>query len=457
MEKGGRPLSLGLAGMRGEVGAGLTPDLALDFAAAYGSWCDGGKVLIGFDHRASAEMLSDAVISGLSCCGCQVVDGGAMHAGMMQFLVRELGFAGGLYLSGGHQRAGWNSIIPIDRDGSYFNDINQRELFDLYHGKRFRYVPSGALGRIVRLSGKKRDLYWDFLSASLDVAAIRRAKLTVAADFCNGAGALAAGKFRDILGIRLVAVNDKLSPLLPHSPEPGSRCGSPLGSLMKVLKADAGVIFNSDCSRMSLCEDGADRLLSEEYTFPVALDYLLGGSEKNRTVVTNICSSRMIDRVSARHGAKLEKVPVGQSSILDHMKSLGADLGGEGSGSFALADSVRGFDGLLMAGKIIESVAAGNRLSRTVGSMGRLYMKKLVVPCRKELAYVRARKMAGMFDGARVTDFDGWRFDWPDGFLSVRLSGTEAVVRIISESERESFASGRAERARRFFEENGEL
>ncbi len=456
MGQGGKPLSLGLAGMRGEVGDGLNPALALDFAAAYGSWCDGGKVLIGFDNRASTEMLADAVIAGLSCCGCRVVNGGPMHGGMIQFLVRELGFDGGLYLSGGHQKAGWNSIVPLDRDGSYFNYINQRELFDLYHGKRFRYMPGNRLGKITLLPEKKRELYWDFLSSALDISAIRRAKLTVAADFCNGTGALAAERFQQLLGIKLIAVNNHFSPLIPHDPEPGSQCGSPLGSLMKVLNADAGIIFNSDCSRMSLCEDGADKLLSEEYTFPLALNYLLGKSQEKQLIVTNICSSRMIDRMAEKYRAKLEKVPVGQSSIIDHMRTFGADFGGDGSGSFALADTVRGFDGLLMAGKIIESVAIAGRLSRAVKTLGKFYMKKMVVPCRKEHAYAKARLLAGLFRDAEISDFDGWRFDWPDGFLSVRLSGTEAVVRIISESEKELEATRRAERSRRFFEDNGE-
>ncbi len=443
-----RLLTLGSAGMRGVVGAGLTPGGASDFAAAFAAFTGGGSVLVGCDTRTSSEMLKCAVVSALAGGGCRVVDGGILTAGMMHYLVPAMEFAGGILITGGHQKAGWNSLIPLAPDGSYFDSLRCRELFDLYLGRNFATVGAAAVKPVEKLRSEALDAYWRFLEGMLDVAAIRRADIRLVGDFCNGAGAPYARTFAEILGVRLLAVNDTPSGVLPRDPEPRPRSESPIRSIIEPLGAAAGLVFNSDLSRMGIVSDSGEPL-SEEMTFAFAADYLLEKLPVNSGMVTNVCSSRTLDDIARRRGAKLEKSRVGQSAVIDLARSGEAAVAGEGSGSFTLSP-LRGFDGFLMAGVLLESIAVrGQSVSEQIRALPRYKMVKLAIPSNSPHAYQQLRQMRRAFaDAESISEIDGFRFDWPDGFLSLRLSSTESILRLISESAESEKAEERAWQAR---------
>ena len=129
-----RFLRLGSAGMRGEVGAGINPLLAIDYASALATLVDGGAVVVGCDSRFSSPMLSHAVFSALMSCGCDVLDAGICPAPAVHFLVSHLQAKAGILLGGGHHPAGWNAIVPLADTGAYLNNVQSQELLDVYHG-----------------------------------------------------------------------------------------------------------------------------------------------------------------------------------------------------------------------------------------------------------------------------------------------------------------------------------
>ena len=364
-----RQLSLGGAGMRGVVGPGLTPAAACDFAAAFATLDPQGPVLVGVDPRVSSEMLRCAVVSSLTGSGCEVIDGGVLTAGMMHFLIPHLKAGGGILITGGHQSAGWNALIPLGADGSYFEPLRQRELFDVYHERRFRYVPASAIKPATPLAPAAVDAYWEFLAANLNVEAIAAADLRVVCDFCNGSGAAYATRFAELLGIRLVAVNDSVSGVIPRDPEPRPRSESPIRSIIA---------------------------------------------------------------------------------------PLGAVAGGEGSGSFTFGPQ-RGFDGFLMAGLLLEAIAVRKKpLSGQLQELPRYHIVKQTIPYNSPHAYQQLRQLRLEFgEEVECSDLDGLRFDWPDGFLSLRLSTTDALLRLISESKNPELAAERAWRARLIWERLG--
>src|SRR5215471_4216512 len=97
-----RQLKIGTSWVRGVVGEAVTPELIVNFSCAFGTWCDGGPVVIGRDTRQSSIMLRAAVVSGLLSCGCEVIDLGLSPTPLISFAVRELGAAGGLSITGSH-------------------------------------------------------------------------------------------------------------------------------------------------------------------------------------------------------------------------------------------------------------------------------------------------------------------------------------------------------------------
>ena len=442
-----RLLTLGASGMRGVVGTGLTPGAASDFASAIATFAGEGAVLVGSDPRTSSAMLKSAVSAALAGGGCEVVDGGILTAGLMHRLIPAGGYSGGILITGGHQAAGMNALIPLAADGSYFDHLRQRELFDLYLGKRFITVPAARVRPARMLDAAELEEYWAFLERNLDLAAIRAAKLTLLADFCNGAGAAYAKRFASLLGVKLIALNDTPCGTIPREPEPRPRSGSPIRTIVGPLGAAAGVVFNSDLSRMGIVTDAGEPL-SEEMSYPLVADYVLGKLPKGVRVVTNVCTTRTLDDVASGHGAILEKSRVGQAWVVDLACSTGAALAGEGSGGFTTS-ALRGFDGFLMAGLLLEAIAVRGPLGRQLEKLPRYEMVKQTIPSNSPHAYTMLRQMMHEFgDEAAVSETDGLRFDWPDGFLSLRLSSTEPILRLISESKSRELASDRAWKAR---------
>ena len=168
-----RELKIGTSWVRGAVGAALTPELIVHFSSAFGTWVRGGAVVIGHDPRRSSAMLRAAVVAGLASCDCEVIDMGVSTTPLVSFAVRELGAAGGLSITGGHNDARWNALKFIGPDGALLNSVKSEELLDIYHASAFATAPRDRLPPIADASHVK-ERYFENILASLDVAPIRK-------------------------------------------------------------------------------------------------------------------------------------------------------------------------------------------------------------------------------------------------------------------------------------------
>lgn len=436
-----RFLRIGTAGMRGRIGNALTPLLAIDFASALGTYLEGGKVVIAMDTRFSSKMLHHAAVSALLSSGCQVFDADIASAPLLHFMVSHLEADAGLLLGAGHHPAGWNAMMPLDRNGAYYNEIKMQELLDVYHSHRYRHHIWRETGRIENVATTVADDYFDYLCGQLDTTAIRKADFNVVTDFCNGSGSTIAGKFADRLGIRLVPINDIISGILPHDPEPRPRSSTQVQSIVRALSADVGFVFNSDMSRTAVVTSSGETL-SEEYTFPIVANHVLAKVKTGKTVnvvVTNTCTTRTLDDIISRHRAQVDKTKVGQGSIIDRMIELNAVLAGDGSGSIAINNSVPGFDSFLTMGIILEAMAVKKCSSAALAEeLPRYHIVKRKVSCPSAHAYtllhhLRKRFPDSGFPEAELSTEDGLRFDWADGWIHLRASMTEPVIRMIVE------------------------
>ena len=440
-----RPIKLGAAGIRGIIGPGLNPENVIDFACAFGSLVNGGKVLVGMDTRFSSEMLHQAVISGLQSCGCEVHDLGVAPAMLLSFAVTKLKADGALLIGGGHQKESWNSIVPWGANGSYLNSIQLRELFDIYYGRRFLTCRWDAVKKIARVAKGIQEQYLDALCKVVNTKAVAASHFTVVGDFCNGSGSIMEKEFAARFGINSIPINNILSGVLPHDPEPRPHSAFQVQSLIKPLKSDAGFVFNSDMSRVSLVSDTCETL-SEEYTFPLGTNYLLEKAAcPGLRVISNICTSKTLDDVVSRHNGILEKYTTGQSNIIDYMKETGAFVSGEGSGSFTSSDWLPGFDAFYVSAVILEAMAVKQKtLSELVAELPRYHIVKRTIKCSSMSAYNRIRSLKKSFSDAKICEIDGLRLDWNDGWVSLRASSTEPVIRLISESKNKETAEDRA-------------
>ena len=122
-----KPLKIGITGVRGIVGETFTPELAVEFAQAFGTYLDGGRILVCRDTRPSGPMIRSAVLAGLLAAGCEVVDLGICPTPGMQLAVNWLKADGGIAITAGHNPWRWNALKFVRGDGLYLNPTQAEE------------------------------------------------------------------------------------------------------------------------------------------------------------------------------------------------------------------------------------------------------------------------------------------------------------------------------------------
>jgi len=428
-------LRINVAGVRGVVGQTLTPELMIDFAAAFGTYLGEGEVLVGADTRFSGEMLKRAVNSALLSCGCNVTDLGICPTPMLQWLVRQRKATGGISISAGHNAAEWNGLNFINAEGAYLTPQQGEEVLDIFHARAFERKGWNAIGKLSR-SDEAADCkqYLDALCVYLDSKAIRNSAFTVVVDPCNGAGAPFLPEFAERLGLRLIPINCEPSGIFPHDPEPRPRNARQIAAIMKPVNAHAGFLFNSDMSRVSVVSDIGETV-TEEYSFPLVASHVM--AKRTGTVVTNCCTTRTLDDVASKHKARVIKTPVGPAFIIASMLDERALLAGDGSGSVAVADFSSAMDAFLTMGLILEAMSTRKRtLAQLIAELPRYHIVKDKIYCPAAKAYqaVNAVIQHYQHQGQTLNLTDGVRADWPDAWVHVRASATEPLVRVICEA-----------------------
>lgn len=427
-----RELKIGTSWVRGVVGGGLTPELIVDFACAFGTWCDGGPVVVGRDTRRSSSMLHASVTAGLISTGCEIIDLGVCPTALVSFGIRELGAAGGISITGSHNDVRWNALKFIGPDGALLNAVKSEELLDIYHASAFRVAPWRALRRPTT-APETLDRYLECLLSAVDAERIRPHGFRVAVDFCNGACGPATERFLDALGCTLLPINDEPSGEFAHAPAPNPTNMRQLATLMRALGADLGVAMNVDGDRVGfVTADGVP--LSEEYALPLAAQHRLAW--RPGPIVTNLSTSRMVDAVAKRHNQPVLRTFVGEGYVVDRGIAEGAVLAGEGSGGIALLPISMTYDSLPAMGLVLEAMAvSGRSLAELAGRLRVAEMRKGELACPADLVF---RVMEGFrtLYGPHNPDFtDGVRVEWPDAWLHVRASKTEPILRVIVEAE----------------------
>ena len=448
-----RTLRVSSFGIRGFVGESLTPKVLIDFASAFATFVEGGRVLIGRDTRYSSPMIHSAVVSGLLSAGCEVVDFGICPTPIVQFSVVPMKAAGALSISGGHNPMGWNALTLIGSDGSFLSPLGGETVLDVFHAGDFRKEDWRHMGSVLNASDFSAP-YFDALEKHIHVAAIRKAGFTVLVDPVGGAGCSFLESFAGRFGFSLVPINAQPSGYLAREAEPRPRSALQMASIIKRLGGHVGFVLSSDMGRMSLVtEDGEPA--SEEYTFAVIADHVLG--KRTGTIVANCCTTRTIDEIARNRKATVVKTPVGQAFVVSALMDEQGILGGEGSGSVALPEFSRAFDGFLMMALVLEAMAEkGKPLSELIRGLPRYHIVKRRILCDSRRGYHALEILRDRFEnqaGGRVDHTDGMRVDWDDGWIHARASQTEQMIRVISEAKNRAVAEQRAEDISRVIEQ----
>lgn len=436
-----KPLKIGISGVRGIVGETFTPELAVEFAQAFGSYFEGGRILICRDTRPSGPMVRAAVTAGLLASGCEVIDLGICPTPTMQLAVGHYNAAGGISITGGHNPAPWNALKFVRGDGLYLNTAQAEELLDIFHQSEF----TKAKWNRIQPRVETRDAiehHLQVLNRTFDVNAIRARKLTVAVDCCNGACLALSPRWLEELSCCVLAINDDASSPFPHNPEPKRETMAQLRAVVKAGRADIGFAHDADGERVGIVAESGEAL-SEELTLAIAAEIKL--RQQPGVVVTHLSTSRAIEAIAARHHSTVVRTPVGQPYISEAMIEHHAVLGGEGNGAVAVPEVHATNDAAATIGLILEHLAkTGDRILDLVAGLPRYTMLKHHVPLAPNLLFSALNVIRGEAETSNADEIDlsdGIKLSWPDGWLHIRASNTESMIRIISEACDETRAS----------------
>ncbi|RUL89640.1 phosphoglucosamine mutase [Tautonia sociabilis] len=442
-----------ISGLRGIIGDGLDPVDVTAFAASYAaevasrSGKDAPGILVGHDARRSAEMMTAAVLAGLSASGCNAVALGPTATPTLGFLVKERGADGGIQISASHNPAEYNGLKFFRASGSVLGPDEGRAVLDRFERRAFRWAPADRLGTISQDHSLPVSHGLRILGL-VDPEAVPRRRFRVVLDAGHGAGGRLAVWMLRQLGCSVRVLGGEPDGRYDHPPEPTEENLGELSAVVPALDADVGFAQDPDADRLAIVDE-TGRYIGEELTLALAVRRRL--AQQPGPVAMNLSTSRVAEEVARGLGGEVVRTPVGEINVVEAMREHDAVIGGEGNGG--VIDPRVGWvrDSFVGIALVLDLMAAtGKRLSELVDELPSFAMVKAKFPAGPEPIAATLDRIAAAHPEAAADRRDGLRLDWPDAWAHVRASNTEPIVRVIAEARA-------ADRARSLAEALGRL
>jgi phosphomannomutase len=435
------PLIVSVSGLRGVVGESLTPEVAARYAAAFAATLPPGPIVVGRDGRESGPLLAAAITARLAMAGRDVLDCGVAATPTVGIAVREQAAAGGIQISASHNPARYNGMKLFAAAGRVLTAEAGRAVLAAYQAsdgepdmRRATHDQprSGSITPIDATAAHVR-----LVTRLVDAAAIRRHRPRVWLDCGHGAGSRVALPLLEDLGCEVVAEGTEPDGRFEHEPEPTAENLAGLLPRIRLQQAEIGFFQDPDADRLAIA-DATGRYLGEEATLALCVEAVLANTPG--PVVVNCSTSGMTAAIAARHGVACHVSAVGEANVVDAMLATGAVLGGEGNGGVIDPRVVLVRDSAVAMALVLERMCRGERLvpvAELAAGLPQFVMKKTKVglsPATRGPGLAAGlERIAKAFPEARASRLDGLRLDWPGGWLLVRASNTEPIVRLVGE------------------------
>ena len=434
-----------ISGIRGTIGGsageGLSPLDIVRFTAAYARHIrenkitDSNKIVVGRDARISGEMVNQIVIGTLLGMGFDVVNIGLATTPTTELAVTMEQAAGGIILTASHNPKQWNALKLLNESGEFLNASQGEDVLTKAAADDFIFAEVDVLGKLTNNDSYTQKHIESVLALDLvDVEAIRAANFTVAIDCVNSVGGIVLPALLDALGVkRIEKLYCEPNGQFPHNPEPLPEHLTEIAGLLKTGKADVGFVVDPDVDRLAIiAEDGS--MFGEEYTLVSVADYVLQHTPGN--TVSNLSSSRALRDVTRRYGMDYNAAAVGEVNVVAKMKETNAVIGGEGNGGIIYPASHYGMDALVGIALFLSLLAkSGKKVSELRKTYPDYFISKNKIELTPDIDVDNIlniiKEKYKQFD---VIDIDGVKIDFPTGWVHLRKSNTEAIIRIYSEA-----------------------
>ncbi len=429
----------------GNPGSNLTPVDIVECTAAYAQIImekDVPKrVVVGRDGRMTGEIVNALVVSTLMSMGLDVVDLDFSTTPTVEIAVTEENAGAGIILTASHNPKEWNALKFLNEKGEFISPEVGEKVLDYIEVKKAQFAKLEDIG-----SYEKNE---EYISIHIDkilelpyinAESIKERKFKVVVDCINSTGFISIIPLLKTLGCEVIAINADMTGDFAHNPEPLPEHLVELSNRVVSENADMGISVDPDVDRLAFVnEDGT--MFGEEYTIVAVADYIL--SKKPGNTVSNLSSSRALKDITDRYNGKYFPSKVGEVNVVNKMKEVNAIFGGEGNGGVILPDLHYGRDSLvgvvLVLALLVERGISLKELKSTypeyVISKNKIQLSDNASP--EEIL----DKLVDKYRDEKINTEDGLKIDFVDGWVQLRKSNTEPIMRVYAESSSEEKAN----------------
>tara|TARA_B100000767_G_scaffold38130_2_gene32041 strand:+ start:33343 stop:34545 length:1203 start_codon:yes stop_codon:yes gene_type:complete len=392
-------------------------------------------------------MVRDCLVGALNAMGVNVLDLGLSTTPTVELAVPEEDAQGGIILTASHNPKQWNALKLLGPKGEFLNASEGEKVLALAQESPI-FASIEAIGRTEHLGGWMEWHVDHALELDLvDATSIRSKKLKVAVDAVNSTGGIIMPMLLEALGCEVVEVNCEPTGHFAHNPEPLPAHLSELSQVVVDQQCDLGISVDPDVDRLAfVCEDGS--WFGEEYTLVAVADFILSKTPGN--TVSNMSSTRALRIVTEKHGGKHTASAVGEVNVVEAIRAQQAVIGGEGNGGVIYPKSHCGRDAVVGAALFLTHlVASGLTVSQLRKTYPDWFMSKDKLALPNADVDAALIKLVKANPEAEVNTIDGVKFDLPEGWVHLRKSNTEPIIRVYAEAETMEAASALGGRFKR--------
>jgi phosphomannomutase len=430
-------LKISISGVRGVVGDSLTPALLTRFAQAFGTHTGAGTIVIGRDPRTSGEMVKHAVVAGVLSTGSRVVDVGVCPVPTVQLQVRHRRAQGGIAITASHNPAEWNALKFIGSTGLFLDSGQARELLDIYHQGQYTKVGGREIRTVEEVEGAI-DLHIKSILDVLGPLPQLPKKLRVVLDSCNGAGSIVGPKLIEALGAEVIPLNVTPDGSFPRPAEPVPENLGELCAAVKKHRADVGFAQDMDADRLAIVSEQGEAI-GEDYTLVLAMLFVLG--RERGPVVANLSTTAAVGDIARNFDCPVFLTKIGEVNVTDAMRHHNAVIGGEGNGGVIYPRINFARDSLVAMALVLHLLAESKKsVTELLDTVPRYSIVKEKMVCPSDRISAALRLVRQEFAKFQMDTRDGVKVVQPDGWILVRGSNTEPIIRIVAESKSEARA-----------------
>ena len=441
----------GTDGVRGVANDELTPLLAMQLGQA-GAYVLSKEVnhrptiMVGCDTRLSGDMLASALMAGACSVGADVVNVGVIPTPAVAYLTRKYRVDAGVVISASHNPMEFNGIKFFDANGYKLPDELEDEIEALIKNNMEGVkMPTGAgVGKIKNRSDAKEE----YINHNLRAVDISLAGMKIVMDCAEG-----ASYYTSVEAIRQLCAEVVVSHSNPDGTNINAGCGSThmeeLMGRVVTEKANIGLAFDGDADRFLAVDEKGKMVDGDEIMAIIGKFMKDNGKLAKNTIVATVMSNLGFFKMAEREGIQVDKTKVGDRYVLEHMKEIGANLGGEQSGHIIFLDDNTTGDGLLSALHLLEVMVVTGKPLSELSQVMEVMPQALVnahVPTHKKDAFMEYPEIASAI-AELEKEFAG------DGRVLIRPSGTEPLVRVMIEGKEQTKIDEEAKKLAKLIEE----